>query len=124
MPREGTGSIARFGRRLAAVAVDWFLCELVAVVLFHVRIPAQGAASFMPLGLFLVENLLLVSTVGSTVGHRLVGLRVGALGQPSLSPVQVVVRSVLLCLFIPAVVWDKNQRGLHDRVAGTVIVRT
>jgi hypothetical protein len=34
-----------------------------------------------------------------------------------------VVRSVLLVLVIPAVVWDLDQRGLHDRVAGTILVR-
>jgi len=34
-----------------------------------------------------------------------------------------VIRTVLLCLFIPAVIWDRDQRGMHDRLAGTVLVR-
>ena len=34
------------------------------------------------------------------------------------------VRTVLLCLAIPAVVTDSSGRGLHDKLAGTVIVRT
>jgi hypothetical protein len=34
-----------------------------------------------------------------------------------------VVRTVLLCLVLPAVVWDSSGRGLHDVAAGTVIVR-
>ena len=33
------------------------------------------------------------------------------------------VRTALLCLVVPAVVWDADGRGLHDRVAGTAIVR-
>jgi hypothetical protein len=33
------------------------------------------------------------------------------------------VRTVLLCLAIPAFIWDRDQRGLHDRVAGTMLVR-
>jgi hypothetical protein len=33
------------------------------------------------------------------------------------------VRTALLLLVIPAVVWDADGRGLHDRVAGTAIVR-
>jgi uncharacterized RDD family membrane protein YckC len=33
------------------------------------------------------------------------------------------VRTALLCLVIPAVVWDADGRGLHDKAAGTVIVR-
>ena len=32
-------------------------------------------------------------------------------------------RTILLCLVVPAVVWDSDGRGLHDRVAGTAIVR-
>ena len=34
-----------------------------------------------------------------------------------------VVRTVLLCLVIPAVIWDADQRGLHDKAAGTVLLR-
>lgn len=33
------------------------------------------------------------------------------------------IRTVLLCLVLPAVVWDGDGRGLHDRAAGTAIVR-
>jgi len=32
-------------------------------------------------------------------------------------------RTVLLCLAVPAVIWDTDQRGLHDRLSGTVLVR-
>jgi hypothetical protein len=34
-----------------------------------------------------------------------------------------VVRTVLLCLAIPALIWDADLRGLHDRAAGTMLVR-
>ena len=34
-----------------------------------------------------------------------------------------IVRTLLLCLVVPAVVWDADGRGLHDSAAGTVIVR-
>jgi len=33
-------------------------------------------------------------------------------------------RTVLLFLIIPAAVWDADGRGLHDRVAHTVILAT
>jgi hypothetical protein len=33
------------------------------------------------------------------------------------------VRTALLCLAIPALIWDADHRGLHDRVAGTMLVR-
>jgi hypothetical protein len=34
-----------------------------------------------------------------------------------------VVRSVLLCLVIPAVIFDPDQRGVHDKAMNTVLVR-
>jgi len=35
----------------------------------------------------------------------------------------VLIRTVSLCLVIPAVVWGLDGRGLHDVWAGTQIVR-
>ena len=37
--------------------------------------------------------------------------------------VSVLARTFLLCLAVPALVWDRDQRGLHDRAANTVVVR-
>ncbi|MDU0315090.1 RDD family protein [Phycicoccus sp. M110.8] len=128
MPAGGAGSVGRFGRRLIGVLVDWAVCQLIASALFHVPLPFRGVAtgsdSFVLLAVFAVENLLLVGTLGSTLGHRLVGLRVVSLDGRPARPFQVLVRTVLLCLFLPAMFWDKDGRGLHDKAAGTVIVRT
>jgi uncharacterized RDD family membrane protein YckC len=124
MPRGGRGSMGRFGRRLVGVVIDWALCQLLAYGLFDKAFGAAGAGSFLPLGIFAVENLLLVGTLGSTIGHRVVGLRVLSTDGRAARPLQVLVRTLLLCLFLPAMFWDKDGRGLHDRAAGTVIVRT
>ncbi len=123
LPRAGPGSLGRFGRRLAGVVVDWLVCSLIAASFFGVTVGQTGARSFIPLVIFALEYLVLVSTTGSTLGHRLVGLRVRSVTRPVLTPVQVLVRTVLLCLFVPAVIWDRDGRGLHDRAAGTAIVR-
>lgn len=122
LPASGQGAVGGFQRRLGAVVIDWLLCLLLARLL-GAHWGATGAEAFVPLGVFFLENLVLVSWTGWTVGHRLLGLRVGSLGRPLMSPLQVLLRTVLLCLFIPAVVWDRDGRGLHDRAAGTVVVR-
>lgn len=122
MPAEGAGSMAGLGRRLAAVIVDWLLCQLIAVGLLHADLRAGSPGSFLPLGVFALENLLLVGSLGSTLGHRLLGLRVVQV-RPGAFPVQVLVRTALLCLFVPALIVDGDGRGLHDRAAGTAIVR-
>jgi uncharacterized RDD family membrane protein YckC len=33
------------------------------------------------------------------------------------------IRAFLLCLVIPAVVYDRDRRGLHDKAAQTIVVR-
>jgi uncharacterized RDD family membrane protein YckC len=127
MPREGTGSIGRFGRRLAGALIDWALCTLIAYALFDVPLPfteVAGARSYVVLAVFAVEHLLLVGTLGYTLGHRIVGLQVRSMDRQAARPVQVLVRTLLLCLFLPAMFWDKDGRGFHDKAAGTLIVRT
>jgi len=125
LPESGPGSRARLGRRVVALVVDWAVATLIA---YLVTGPAAFAElnSWVTLLVFALENVLLVSTVGFTIGHRLLGLQVRVLGAPEgIAPgfARGAVRTVLLCLVIPAVVWDGDGRGLHDRAAGTVLVR-
>ncbi|MDH2388737.1 MULTISPECIES: RDD family protein [Streptomyces] len=121
LPESGPGSIAPLGRRFGAVFVDWGLCLLIAYGLF-----AGGngqAAGNWALGIFLVLSVLTVGTVGCTPGKRLFGLRVIAEDGGRLGVVRVVVRSVLLALAVPALIWDRDGRGLHDRLSRAVQVR-
>jgi uncharacterized RDD family membrane protein YckC len=120
LPESGSGSLAGQGRRLGALVTDWLIAYLVAAA-FGWR-PSSAQGQWGTIAVFAAEHLLLLSLFGFTVGKRLFGLRVGRLGGP-LTPVHVVVRTVLLLLVIPAVVWDRDGRGLHDRAARTVEVR-
>lgn len=123
MPRGGAGSVARFGRRLAAVFIDWTMCQLLAFLLFRITLGEGGPGSFVVLGIFAVENLLLLATLGSTFGQRLLGIGLVSLGGGRATPVQVLVRTALLVLAVPALIWDRDGRGLHDKGAATVLVR-
>ncbi|MER7401116.1 RDD family protein [Streptomyces sp. NPDC000070] len=121
LPEEGPGSIARPGRRLGALAVDWGLSLLIAYGLIT-QSYNEAAQIWAPLIMF-VLMVLTVGTVGFTPGKRLLGLRVLALGTGRVSPWRAALRTVLLFLAIPALIWDRDGRGLHDRLAGTVEVR-
>ena len=123
MPEHGPGSLARFGRRLVAVTVDWFLSTVIAAGLMGYRLGSGGLGPFKPLAVFVVMNLLLVGTLGFTIGHRLLGIRVVCVGGASAGPLRAAVRTILLALVIPAVIWDRDTRGFHDKIAGTVTVR-
>jgi uncharacterized RDD family membrane protein YckC len=121
LPEEGPGSIARPGRRLGALAVDWGLCLLIAYGLIT-QSYNDAAQIWAPLIMFALM-VLTVGSVGFTPGKRLLGLRVLALDTGGVSPWRAVLRTVLLFLAIPALIWDRDGRGLHDRLAGTVEVR-
>lgn len=123
MPEQGPGSLARFGRRLIAVCVDWFLCSVIAAGFMHYHLGETGLGSFKPLAVFVLMNLLLVGTLGSTIGHRLLGIRVARVDGARAGPFPSVIRTVLLALLIPALFWDRDTRGFHDKIAYTVTVR-
>jgi len=123
MPDRGPGSLARLGRRVAAILLDWAVCNVIAVGFLGYRLGTGGLSSFKPLVVFVVMNLLLVGTLGSTLGHRLLGLRVVRLDGATAGPIPALIRTILLALVIPAVVWDRDTRGFHDTLAGTVLVR-
>lgn len=122
MPERGVGSMARMGPRVIAVVIDWLMCSVIAAGFFGYRFGGDGT-SWTPLAVFFVENLLLVGTLGSTLGHRVMGLQVVRESGGPAGPLPGLIRSILLCIFVPAVIWDKNGRGLHDRFAGTVLRR-
>ena len=90
---------------------------------FGVRLGEGSSGSWWPLAIFAVENLVLLSTLGSTFGQRLLGLRLMSMSGGRATVLQVLSRTVLLCLAIPALIWDRDQRGLHDKAAQTVLVR-
>lgn len=122
LPQEGPRSVASFGRRLGAIFIDWALAVFIAYGLFSGG--DLRAANNWALVVFLLMVLLTVGTVGSTPGKRILGLRVVAVsGLGRLPAWRVLVRTVLLGLAIPALIWDRDGRGLHDQLSGAVQVR-
>ncbi len=116
LPDSGPRSIARLGRRIGAIAIDWALAVLISLAFFHYD-------SWATLTIFAVEQILFTALVSGSIGHLILGMRVVPLRSGWVGVWRPAVRTVLLCIVIPAVIWDKDQRGLHDRVAGTVLVR-
>ncbi|KUL64845.1 hypothetical protein ADL28_09185 [Streptomyces violaceusniger] len=121
LPESGPGAIAPLGRRFGALFIDWALCLLVSYALLSGR-DAQAAGNWALL-VFLVLSLATVGTVGATPGKLLLKLRVIGEGGVRLSLPKAVLRSVLVVLVIPAVVWDRDTRGLHDRLSRAVQIR-
>lgn len=121
LPQEGPGAIAPLGRRFGAVIVDWALCMLIAYGLFTRG--DQQALGNWTLAIFFVLSVLTVGTVGFTPGKRIFGLRLVAEHGGRIGFGRGLLRSLLLCLAIPALIWDRDGRGLHDRLARAIQVR-
>ncbi|MWV49970.1 RDD family protein [Rathayibacter sp. VKM Ac-2803] len=116
LPEAGRMSVGRVGRRVAALAVDLAVSALLSLAFFDYD-------RWASLILFVVLQAVFIPTIGGSIGHRLLGMRVIRLGGGWVGVWRPLVRSVLLAVLVPALVWDSDQRGFHDKVAGTVLVR-
>lgn len=115
-PASGVGSVAGFGPRLVAFLLDSVMCAVIAW-----GIPREPA---LTTPIFVVEVALLTWLASGSAGQRLRGLAVQRLdGRPVGLP-RALLRTFLLVLLVPALIWDKDGRGLHDRAVGTVVVHT
>lgn len=104
-----------FGRRLAAITIDWLACLAISAGFL-------GGDPWATLGIFALENTLFISVLGRTLGQQLLSLRVTRDDRaPFVGVPRAIGRTLLLCLFIPAVVWDDEGRGMHDRLVATRI---
>ena len=104
---------------MVAFVLDAVVCALVAGL--WTAPDAPGPWSFVPLAVLYV---VAVPLTGQTLGMRLLGLRLISLDGSRPAVPRAAVRFVLLCLLIPALISDRDGRGLHDKATRTVVVRT
>jgi uncharacterized RDD family membrane protein YckC len=71
---------------------------------------------------FAGQDLLLTGLLGSTIGKRLFRMRVVRLDGRVIGPGWALLRTALLLVVVPALVQDRDQRGMHDRAANAVVV--
>lgn len=116
LPDSGPRSVARLGRRIIAILLDWSIASLVGYLFFD----ADGFAILIA---FAALQYLFITLLSGSIGHLLLGMRVVPLRPAWIGLWRPAVRTLLLCLVIPAVIYDSSQRGLHDQLAGTVLVR-
>ena len=124
MPETGPRSAAPWGRRVLALVIDWFVVLGVSLAIVGPPQPGEDTFGLVTLGVLVVMYVILLMTSGATIGMWLLGLGVLPVGSNRFSLLRIVARSVLLALVIPAVVYDRDRRGLHDRAGATVVART
>lgn len=122
---ELPGHVAGLGRRLGAIVIDWVASALVAAVIFPGFKLGEPSADFPPLIVFFIEVTLFTWFFASSFGQKILGIDVVDISGRRLSLWRIALRTVLICLVLPAVIYDSQGRGLHDRAVGSVaILRT
>jgi len=114
---------AGYGRRFLAICIDWAIATFSAALIVPLQSSSLGP-SLIRLGIFVLEVAILTSLGGASAGQRMMKLRV--LSYPDnlfVRPAPIFLRTFLIALVIPAVVTDKDGRGLHDRITKTVVMR-
>lgn len=115
---DPTGEPATLGRRFGALMIDWILCLCVSLLFSD---PSRDG--WPPVLVLIAVYGLFVGLFGQTPGMRITriacvsdadGGRIGVL--------RALLRGVLLCLVVPALIMDERRRGLHDRAAGSIVV--
>lgn len=141
-PTEDSFEPAGLSARLLAVAIDMTILGLVDVAVIHFTLQICGIAwkdlSVLPVGplaaFLVVQNggyLVMFTAGGQTLGKLMAGIRV--IAAPPASSLDVgrsLVRTLVwIVLAIPVglgfltALFDDDRRGLHDRFAGTRVIR-
>jgi uncharacterized RDD family membrane protein YckC len=115
LPREGSGAIGRVGRRIGALFLDYGTAYLISGFF--------GWDPLAILAIFAAIQIVFIPTLQGSPGHRIFGLRVVRADGAWVGLWRPIVRTLLLIVVIPAVIWDADQRGLHDKAAGTILLR-
>jgi uncharacterized RDD family membrane protein YckC len=130
LPETGPGSIARFGRRIAALLVDWFIAYGLVALAMALGLISQHDFLYTQLGstaiaaVWIVLGIISVRLFGFTPGQLALGLRVASVdNRLHVGIGRATVRGVLVFFAVPALFTDGDLRGYQDRLTNTAVVR-
>ena len=125
LPAVGRGSVSGWGPRIAALFIDWLASTLVAVGFTGLGGWLDGTVltESMPLLIFFVEVTVLTAITGASFRQLVTRVVVVRLDGRPVTLLHAIVRTFLICLVIPPLVFTRDRRGLHDLAVGTVTVR-
>ncbi|MGV0791082.1 RDD family protein [Mycolicibacterium sp. XJ1819] len=130
LPESGPGSIARFGRRIAALLIDWFIA--VGLTGFAVPLGLMAPeqlqyslnARLVTLAIWVVVGTVSVRLFGFTPGQLALGLRVASVDHREHVGIgRALARMLLIVPVIPALFTDSDFRGYQDRFTKTAVIR-
>lgn len=125
LPTSGPGSPAGWPRRIAALLVDWLLANAAGYALtggVAVWSPDSGR-TWVPLVTFFVLVAAATAATGASFGQWILGVRIIDVRGRRVGVVAAAIRTALILLVIPPLVFTREGRGLHDLATSTAAVR-
>jgi len=98
-----------------ALAIDWALSMAIAAVFYGY----EGSAILTD---FIVLNELGGMMFAGSPSHHITRIRIAPIKGGRLGVIAPLVRPLLIALVIPALIYDRDRRGVHDRLVGTILV--
>ncbi len=109
LPADGVSSVAPFGRRLAALTVDWFIGYGIAALFLGSDV---SSAPFTVLGVWFLLTVVPVAVFGASAGMTALGIRVASIGDAAVVGVpRAVLRTAMIALVAPPLIRDADGRG-------------
>jgi uncharacterized RDD family membrane protein YckC len=102
--------------------VDWFASLLVASLISSYAGASADLERLLPLLVFFGEATLFTGLAGGSFGQLALRIAVVRLDGRPVTILHALVRTFLICLVIPPVVFNRDNRGLHDLAVNTLTV--
>ena len=114
---------AGWGRRIAALFIDWLVSSLVLIAIAGPSRYSGPNGTVLILPILFVEIVLFTVLIGGSFGQIVLRMRVRRLDGVRLSAWAVLVRTLLIILVIPPLIYRPDGRGLHDMVVNSATFR-
>jgi uncharacterized RDD family membrane protein YckC len=122
LPQDGPRSVAPWSRRIMALLLDVVASALVARGILGLTGWSDGYG-LVPTLVLVLEMGLLTALAGGSFGQLALRLAVVRVHGGPVPVLHAFVRTLLICLIVPPVVYNRDGRGLHDLAVGTVVLR-
>jgi uncharacterized RDD family membrane protein YckC len=124
LPATGPRSLARMGRRIGALFIDWLIGYGLAALAMTFGWVSLGMLSTAVLVIWFVLGAASVRLFGFTPGQYALGLTVVPVdNREHVGLGRALARGLMIALVIPPLLTDSDLRGIQDRITNTAVVR-
>jgi uncharacterized RDD family membrane protein YckC len=122
LPREGAGSVAGWGRRILALLTDLVASGLVAQLIARAVSWDSTLEAQLPTIVFFLEVSLFTALLGGSFAQLALRIGVVRLDGKRMGLLRPLLRTLLICLIVPPLIFNRDNRGLHDIAVNTITV--